>query len=48
VSDAVPVTVTVLPALTVPPAAGELIEETGGAVSVDAVASPRPDCSVTG
>src|ERR1700730_13122110 len=45
---AVPVTVTVVPACTEEPAAGEAMVDVGGCVSVEAEAATRPGCNVAG
>src|SRR5208337_1035516 len=47
-SVAVPWIVTLVPVGMAAPATGEVMTETGGVVSVEAVALVRPDCSVTG
>src|SRR6516165_3637560 len=47
-SEAVPVTVMVVPACTAVPFAGEVMTEIGGVVSVDFVARLSPVCSVAG
>ncbi len=47
-SVAVPVTVTAVFAATLLPADGDVMVDTGGVVSVDAVAGSRPGCSVVG
>src|SRR5450755_4697730 len=47
-SAAVPVMVTLLPSAMVAPAAGELIVELGGVVSLDAVVAVNPGSSVAG
>src|SRR5271169_3859385 len=47
-SVAVPWIVTLVPVGTAAPATGEVMMETGGVVSVEAVALVRPVCNVTG
>src|SRR6266852_4717883 len=48
VSVAVPLMVTAVPCWKVAPATGEVIDEVGGRLSVEAEAATRPACSVAG
>ena len=48
VSLAVPLIVTTVPVVTVDPVVGEVMEETGGIISVEAVVDVRPGCKDTG